>query len=80
MVSGPTCPSNSVDIAIRIGWDIIIINVGHTGNVEAPCGHVGCNQDIQVPVLEFLHDLRASVLGEVTMNSGGVVPPGNQSL
>ena len=65
--AGPPGPPDPVDVLVRVGRDVVVDDVRDVVDVEAACGDVRRDQDVQRAVAEAAHHPVAAFLGEATM-------------
>ena len=59
--------------------NVVVVNMGNPGNVQAPGSHVSSHQNVKLSFLEALEHLHPPGLGQVAVDAGRVVAPGNQA-
>ena len=64
------CTAGAVDVDLAVVWEIVVYDVGELPDVDAAGGDVGCDEYLEVPHLETLHDHVALGLREVARWSG----------
>ena len=61
-----------MDIVLILRRRGIVKDVAHIRNVEAACGNVGSNQQLQIAIAETVQRLRPVSLRQVAMDRGSV--------
>ncbi|OIQ71701.1 hypothetical protein GALL_466790 [mine drainage metagenome] len=69
--SGASGATDAVHVGLDVGRDVVIDHVADAVDVEPARGHVGGHQDVDLSVLEPLHDALALVLLHVAVERGG---------
>ena len=72
-VAGTACTTNTVNVRFWILTDIIVVDVGHTGNIQAPRRHVSRYQELYLPLTEGVDDASPFLLRNVTVDEFGIV-------
>jgi hypothetical protein len=70
-VTSTTSTTNSVNVVIDVGWEIIVDDVGDIGNVKTTSSNSGGDQDWATTVSEHLEGTFTLTLSTITVNGGG---------
>lgn len=67
-IPSTACPANPVHMRINLLGSIIVDYTLDGLDVQAPCCHVCCNQDMVFATLEVVKDCHSAVLVHITMD------------
>lgn len=70
-VSSTTGTTDTVNIVVNVGWQIIVDHMGDIGNVESTGSNSGSHQDGAAAVTEVLKGTLTLTLSAVTVNGSG---------
>lgn len=70
-VTGTSSTTDSVDVVIDIGWEIVVDDVGNVWNIQTTSGNSGSDQDWAAAVTEHLQGALTLTLSAVTVDGGG---------
>src|SRR4029450_6238466 len=70
---GPAGPADAVHVGPVVLGGVVVDDVRQPGDVQAPGGHVGADEHVQLALAEGAHDLLAGHLGHVAVQGAGPV-------
>lgn len=79
-VAGTTSTTDTMNVIIDVGGEVVVDNMGDIGNIETTSGDGGGNQDGSVTLTEGLEGHFTLPLGSVTMNGCGGVVAGDEEV
>ena len=66
--TGTRRPANPVDIGFRHVWQVKVEHMGDAIDVDAPCGHIGTDQQTCVTFAEALQRMLTRILALIAMD------------
>jgi hypothetical protein len=70
-VSGTTSTTDTVNVVVNVGGQIVVDNVCDVGNIETTSGNSGGNKNGATSVAEHLESTLTLALGTISVNGGG---------
>ena len=72
-IAGTACTANTVNVRFWVLTDIIVVDVSHTGNIQAPRRHVSRYQELYLTLTEGIDDASPLLLRNVTVDEFSIV-------
>ena len=73
-LTGATCASDTVDIILRMCWNVEVKHMADRTDIDTAGGNIGTDEDLDFAVLELVEGFHAMALAHVAMQCTSVEP------